>query len=194
MAIFGWLEHAKRHTGQFSDLNQFEQLFNSHYGNMCSYAYKYLENLEDAEEIVQDVFVKLWENRNEIVIDGNLQSYIFRAVRNGCLNLIKHRIVRQEYATKEQQSNTIMQQNLENEIVANELEIKIREAIDALPVERKKVFIMSRYEGLKYREIAEKLNISNKTVENQMGKAILFMKERLSKYLVIFFIILSIHV
>lgn len=179
------MEPTKQNITQISDIKSYEELFRTHYGNLCSYANKYVEDLDAAEEIVQEVFVKLWENRNTIEINTNFQSYIFRAVRNSCLNLIKHINIREEYKAYNQQELERNQQNLEEEIHASELETRIREAIEQLPAERRKVFIMSRYEGLKYREIAEKLNISDKTVENQMGKAIKFMKEKISKYLII---------
>ena len=179
------MERANQNIITFDDIGTYEELFKTHYANLCSYANKYLEDLDAAEEVVQDVFVKLWEGRKSLNITTNFQSYIFRAVRNSCLNLIKHINIREEYKAYNQEELNRNRQNLEDEIHASELENKIREAIEQLPIERRKVFVMSRYDGLKYREIAEKLNISDKTVENQMGKAIKFMKEKLSKYLVI---------
>ncbi len=177
------MEDPGQNIVKINDIGTYEELFRTHYSNLCSYAKKYVGDLDAAEEIVQDVFVKLWENRNTIEINSNFQSYIFRAVRNSCLNLIKHINIREEYKNYNQQELEENRQNLEEEIFASELEIRIREAIDQLPVERRKVFVLSRYEGLKYREIAEKLKISDKTVENQMGKAIRFLKEKLTKYL-----------
>jgi len=184
------LEQTRQNTVQIRDINSFEELFSMHYANLCSYANKYVEDLDAAEEIVQDVFVKLWERRNKIEIKSSLQSYIFRAVRNSCLNQIKHKKIEETYKSQSQHDPIAKQQNLEDEIHASELENSIREAIDQLPMQRRKVFIMSRYDGLKYREIAEELNISNNTVENHMGKALKFMKEKLAHYLALNILIL----
>ncbi len=185
ISIFTPLEQENKNTVRITDLKAYEELFRTHYGNLCSYANKYLEELEAAEEIVQDVFVKLWENRETLEITTNVQSYLFRAVRNSCLNLIKHINIREEYKVYNEQELKNRQHFLDDEIHASELEEKIREAIELLPVERRRVFVMSRYDGLKYKEIAEKLDISGKTVENQMGKAIKFLKEKLSGYITV---------
>ena len=183
--IFVALEQNRQHIVPIADMANYEQLFKTHYNNLCSYANKYLEDLDAAEEVVQDVFVKLWENRETISITGSFKSYIFRAVRNACLNFIRHLQVREEFKTYNEQELERNQPLLEDEIHASELEVRIRAAINLLPAERRKVFIMSRYDGLKYKEIAEKLNISDKTVENQMGRAIKFLREKLTKYMVI---------
>ncbi len=142
----------------------------------------FLNDLDAAEEIVQDLFVKFWENRNNIKISSSVRSYLFRSVRNSCLNFLKHLKIEETYKqyNEEQRESGVI--SAEDEFEGSELEIKIRKAIDQLPPARKKVFIMSRFEGLKYREIAEKSGISIKTVENQMGKAIKFLRQELADY------------
>jgi RNA polymerase sigma-70 factor (ECF subfamily) len=104
--------------------------------------------------------------------------------------MIKHLDIREEYRTSRKQDIVESQLSGEDEIIVSELEQKIRKAIDNLPIERRKVFIMSRYDGLTYNKIAEKLGISLKTVENQMGKALKTLRQELSEYLpllIIFF-------
>jgi RNA polymerase sigma-70 factor (ECF subfamily) len=131
---------------------------------------------------VQDLFVKYWLNRAKICISSSHRSYLFKSVRNSCLNFIKHRGIEEnyrQYNNEEIEKGTF---SLDEEFEGIELESKIRNAIDRLPPERKKVFIMCRFEGLKYMEIAEKSGISVKTVENQMGKAMKFLKEELAEY------------
>ncbi len=169
---------------------EFEELFNTHYANLCAYANQFLKELEASEEVVQEVLFKLWTNRETTEFTSSIKSYLFRAVRNSCLNVIKHINIREDYKAHRDREIQIEEQNLEDQVIVSELEQKIREAIDQLPQERKKIFIMSRYDGLKYREIADKLNISIKTVENQMGSALKYLRTELAEYmpwLVLFF-------
>ena len=172
------------------DKAQFEELFNLHYSNLCAYANNFLKELEAAEEVVQEVLFKVWTNRDKLEITTSIQSYLFRAVRNGCLNVIKHVNIREEYKIHNERTIEMEERSQEDDVIISELEQKIREAIDMLPTERRKVFIMSRYDGLKYKEIAEKLKISVKTVENQMGSALKFLRVELKDYmpwLILFF-------
>lgn len=148
-----------------------------------------MQDLDDAEEIVQDVFVNFWNNQHKINIKISLKAYLYSSVRNASLNKKKHIKIREQYKEhneRELESNSV---DLENEMNATELEIKIKNAIDKLPLKRRKIFIMSRYDDLKYKEIAEKLNISIKTVENQMGSALKFLRKELIDYIVIFILL-----
>ena len=160
----------------------FEKLFNTYYSNLCAYANNFLKDVDASEEVVQEVLFKLWANRESIEITSSVKSYLFRAVRNASLNALKHINIREDY---KQQNEYERQDELssEDEMIVSELEQKIRLTIDLLPMERKKIFIMSRYEGLKYKEIADKLNISVSTVENQMVKALKFLRDELKDYL-----------
>ena len=165
-------------------LTEFENLFKSHYAELCGFANKYLEDLEAAEEIVQAFFVKFWENRETVNAKTSQRSYIFTSVKNACLNQIKHIKIREEYKVVNQREMEDSQYAVDDEFEATELDQKIRKSIESLPEGRRRVFIMSRFDGLKYKEIAEKLKISVKTVENQMGSAIKYLKSELSDYLV----------
>jgi len=163
------------------DRGAFENAFKTNYQDLCSYAFRYLKEKAASEEIVQEVFVKLWEKRDSLDIKSSLRSYLFRAVHNGALNLIKHVEVREEYKNFNESAMNSAPEG--DPVVYSELQAKMKEAIASLPPERRKVFEMSRNEGLKYREIAEKLNISIKTVENQMGKALQHLRVELKDYL-----------
>lgn len=165
-------------------LSEYENLFKSHYAELCAFANKYLQDVEAAEEIVQSFFVKFWENRETVNIKTSQRSYIFTSVKNACLNQIKHIKIREEYKVVNQREMEDSQYLVDEEFDASELDQKIRKSIESLPEGRKRVFIMSRFEGLKYKEIAEKLKISVKTVENQMGSALKYLKSELSDYLV----------
>jgi RNA polymerase sigma-70 factor, ECF subfamily len=168
---------------QISTRSDFEVLFKTHYSSLCSYANSFLRDIDASEEVVQEVMFRIWTNRESLVIDTSMKSYLFRAVRNGCMNVMKHLKVREEYKSWRENAGDESQRSKEDDLIASELEMKIREAIDRLPMERRKVFIMSRYDGLTYSQIAEKLGISVKTVENQMGKALKSLREELREYL-----------
>ena len=161
----------------------FEALFNAHYSDLCAYANNFLKDVDASEEVVQEVLFKLWTNKDRVVITTSVKSYLFRSVRNACLNVLKHLNIREEYKSYNEEMLRVAEQSSEDEMMFSELQEKIRRAIDKLPMERRKIFIMSRYDGLKYQEIADKLNISVKTVENQMVKALKFLRLELEEYL-----------
>lgn len=168
----------------------FEKLFHNHYANLCGYAVKYVWELEQAEEIVQDLFFNIWSKKSDLNITSSIESYLFRAVRNACLNYLKHLKVRESYASNVKESYNPGRDQDHNPVEVLELQDRIDEAIEALPTERKKIFMLSRHEGLKYKEIAKQLGISIKTVEAQMGKALKYLRESLSEFMVIFIFIL----
>jgi RNA polymerase sigma-70 factor (ECF subfamily) len=167
----------------FKTKADFEVLFKSHYSSLCAYANGFLKDYDAAEEVVQEVMFRIWTSRETLVIESAVRSYLFRAVRNGCMNVLKHLNIRDEYKAFQERQSFDNQPSHEDEMIFSELEQKIREAIDNLPSERRKVFILSRYDGLTYSQIAEKLDISVKTVENQMGKALKTLRVELSDYL-----------
>jgi RNA polymerase sigma-70 factor (ECF subfamily) len=171
-----------QHTKKITSKSHFEKIFRANYGKMCSYANNFLKDPDASEEVVEEVFFRLWINREAIIINSSVESYLFRAVRNASLNVLKHINIREEYK-QFNESDRKNSNHTEEELLAGELQQKIRNAIDLLPSERKKIFILSRYEGLKYKEIAEKLNISVSTVENQMVHALKFLRSELKEYL-----------
>ena len=172
--------------------NRYEQFFKENYSPLCRFAFSFLKDADDAEEIVQNSFVKLWKEKDQITVKTSLKSYLYTAVRNSCLNELKHIDIKETY----KQHNKIelnRSTSLENEIEANELQEQINIAIEKMPEQRRKIFKMSRFEGLKYKEIAKKLEISPKTVENHMGLAMKFLREELKDYLHILFVLFFIE-
>lgn len=161
----------------------FDQLFRKYYGYLCNYANQFLKDQEAAEEVVQDIFFKLWQNRTGLDIEVSIKSYLFRTVQNTCLNQLKHQKVKETYQSYHQRQIELQEQQVHTLAEENELSHIIDEAINQLPEERKKVFKLSRFEELKYKEIAEKLGISIKTVEAQMGKALKQLRVSLADYL-----------
>ncbi len=161
----------------------FEVIFRKYYQSLCNYANSMLKELDEAEEIVQNLFSGIWEKRTDLEINVSLKSYLYRAVHNHCLNRIKHLKIRGEY---EQYANNYFESSYESvsqAVMKNELEMKIEEAIEKLPEQCRIIFRLSRFEELKYHEIAEQLGISPKTVENQVGKALKILRVELAEYL-----------
>lgn len=165
------------------DERAFELVFRSYYTGMCGYAGKYIPDLDEAEEIVQEVFFNYWNKKSILEITGSLEAYLYRAVRNACLNHLKHLQVRSQYVLAQTKPLREEEASLSDEVVVLELQEKIATCVEQLPPERQKIFRLSREEGLKYREIADQLGLSVKTVETQMGKALKFLRENLAEYL-----------
>lgn len=166
-----------------NDYKSFELIFHHYYDNLCNYALKYVSSPEIAEEVVSDVFFKLWKNRDRINIESSFQSYLFTSVRNQSLDYLRSQ---QKLKNKFEEVNSNMgsfSSNPEESYIQEELNKKIEEAIGFLPNQCRIIFRMSRDEGLKYKEISEALNISIKTVETQMGRALKKLKESLKEML-----------
>ena len=168
---------------QSGDTASFEMLFKTHYDPLCRFALSYLQDPDDAEETVQGVFIGFWEKRKTIQVDASLKAYLYRSVRNACLNEIKRVKVRKLHADSMMVEGEPQSQPSDHLAIRQELEEKIQEALQALPEQCRLIFKMSRFEELKYQEIADQLNLSIKTVENQMGKALKIMRTQLKDYL-----------
>lgn len=165
------------------DERAFEQMFKGHYQNLCSFANSFLDDMDEAEEIVQQVFYSLWTKRESIEVNSTLKSYLFKAVHNSSLNKIKQGKVRQLYADDYKSHANVTTHSTTDVLQGKELEAIINNAIAELPEQCGVVFKMSRFGNLKYAEIADELNISVKTVENHMGKALRLMRDKLKDYL-----------
>jgi RNA polymerase sigma-70 factor, ECF subfamily len=178
-------------TIQSGNESAFEMIFRTYYQPLCRYAYSFLEDKEEAEEVVQSAVITVWEKRKSIDIQISLKSYLYRMVRNGCLNVIKHEKIKQQHVAHEMAVTEAAYESVSQKVYATELETKITEAMKALPEQCRLVFQLSRFEELKYQEIADQLQISVKTVENHMGKALKIMREQLKEYLPLFLIFMK---
>lgn len=165
------------------DENAFEQVFKTYFKNLHAYACTILKDEISAEEIVQNVFFKLWERNDTISINGSVAAYLYRAVHNESLNYIKHEKVKSSHQMHVAYSMKNQTEPASKKLSAKELQQKINEALKELPEQCRTIFQMSRFEEMKYREIADKLDISVKTVENQMGKALKILRIKLVDFL-----------
>lgn len=167
----------------------FETLFKSHFKELHSYANTLVRDDLVAEEIVQNLFFKLWEKKENLNIHTSLRAYLYRSTYNESLNYLRHQKVKLKYQQHSEYTMKDKADNL-NQLEAKELERKLHSALNRLPEACRTIFQMSRFEDLKYREIADKLNISIKTVENQMGKALRILRVELIDFLPLIFLFL----
>ena len=122
----------------------FEKLFKDQYPILCGYARKYLDDVDQAEEIVQEMFFSFWQKKEKLSINTSLEAYLFRSVRNSCLNYLKHLKVREEHRMATSDEIRKREQEVHDNVVVLELQERIEHVIDQLPPERKKIFKMSR--------------------------------------------------
>ncbi len=177
---------------KMGDAVAYEKVFRASYRPMTAYAFRFLGTLPDAESIVQDVFLRLWQNRNNTIITSSLQHYLFKSVKNHCINYLEHERIKSKYQSAVIQ-NEANRSDYSEFFPEPDLLNQIENAIASLPPRRQEIFRLAREEGLKYREIAQKLDLSVKTVETQMTMALKQLRTSLSsfKHLVMFFIFQS---
>jgi len=156
------------------DERAFESLFRAYYGRLVVFARKYIVDRDLAESLVQAVFVKLWEKRTVLNIEKP-SAYLMVAVRNHCLNELKQQKIMVSVDSDAGQLSDMTEEELPSE----ELIDKVHEVISEMPPQRKKIFYMNRFEGMKYKDIAKNMGLSVKTIEAQMGKALRFLREKL---------------
>lgn len=173
------------------DEQAFEQLFKTYFKSLHAYALTILNSEAVAEEMVQQVFYKLWERKEQLDVHTSVKAYLYRSVHNESLNYLKHHSIKskhQTYAMQQQQNSH--EHSAGEKLAGRELEQQIRQALNDLPEQCRTIFQLSRYEELKYREIADQLGLSIKTVEAQMGKALRLLRLRLADFLAIILTIL----
>jgi RNA polymerase sigma-70 factor (ECF subfamily) len=174
------------HRIMMGDEQAFELLYRRYFVRLCAFANKFLIDPQAAEEVVQDIFLKLWENRLTLRGDESGKSFLFQAVHNKSLNLLAHQKVVNRYSEMIREVYTHPKEfDVLESLMAKELNSRIQFIINDLAPECKKIFLMSRTEGKKHHEIAEELNISIKTVETQIYRALKKLRTELSDYMIV---------
>lgn len=180
------LESIETYTIKSLDKASFEMLFRSHFSGLCFFAQKYVKDFEVSREIVQDAFLSLWEKREIIDMDRPVKSYLTMVIHNKCTNYLRDNRKFDQNILNIENLLDVPEYEGADTMVEDELRIKINSAIAELPDKCREVFVMNRYENFKYQEIADKLEISVKTVETQMSKALQHMRVRLAEYVTVF--------
>jgi RNA polymerase sigma-70 factor, ECF subfamily len=162
------------------DVREFESLFRSSYLSLVRYAKTLTRDHDTSEEIVQDLFFRLWQNREKINIESSLNGYLFRAVHNSCLHYIEHNRIVADHAERISAFTAENQESPSDILQYKELQAKVTEIMRRLPEKCGQIFYLSRFEGLKYNEIAKRLDVSVKTVESNMGRALKEFRKELA--------------
>lgn len=164
------------------NLKAYETIFKLHYAGLTRYASSIVRDLTIGEEISQEVLMYIWEKRSQINLTSSLKAYLFSSVKNKCINYIKNELPKLQSTTDLSQISALGTTPMSADD-SGLMKKKIQYAIDQLPEKCKNIFVLSRYGGLTYAEIAEDLDISVKTVENQMSIALKKLKEALKEEL-----------
>ncbi|MBS3807772.1 MAG: RNA polymerase sigma-70 factor [Bacteroidales bacterium] len=165
------------------NIQTFERVFRDYYEELCYYANRYLKDLDLSEEAVQDVFFRIWTKRQSLNIHESLKSYLYASTRNKCLKMIRSDKMADKYYEYAKHTAPQKVSTPVDELNAAELNRLIERTIRELPGRTQEIFRLSRYQGLKYAEIAERLSVSVKTVEANMGKALKLFRKNLDDYL-----------
>jgi len=175
----------------------FGEIYKKHYSELCHYAMRFLRDKADAEEIVQEIIFKLWEQRDLLDSVKSIKSYLYRSVHNRCLNFLKHEIQKEKYVDKAWVELKKIEMDSNEDYHSKELEDKIFAAVNELPDRCREVFNLSRYEGMKNKDISEQLGISVKAVEANITRALTTLRESLKMYLnvemAIIFMVFFVH-
>ena len=170
------------------DEKAYEALFTLYYDKLLHIANGYLGNIQDAEGIIQNIFLKLWEKNIPFEKIDNINNYLFTMTKNACLDFLKHKKIKYSFSKSYFDHKTAIQYQFINDdaaayIIQNELQERISEAIESLPEKCQKVFIKSRFEGMKHSEIAQVFQISKRTVDNHISNALQHLKLHLKEFL-----------
>lgn len=157
----------------------YEKLFNEFAPKIYHFSLSYLHNTADAEELVQDVFLKIWDKRETLDQSGNLKAFIYKVAINTIYDFIRRKNVEHAFKDYVEAHATNSSSNTWHEVIYHEMQDRLNELIEQFPEQRKKIFKMSKQEGLTNDEIAGKLNLSKRTVENQLYRAVAYLKEHL---------------
>jgi RNA polymerase sigma-70 factor (ECF subfamily) len=159
------------------DREAFNLLYYMYAEKIYKFSLTFFNRQADAEEVVQEVFVKIWMNRSSIIDPSTFNAYIYTIAKNLIFNNLKKNIYRKKYESYYLIFGTIQEQTTENDVLYEEARKRLDNALEKLPEKRKEVFLLSRRDGLKNAEIADKLNVSIKTVETHMGLALKYLRD-----------------
>jgi RNA polymerase sigma-70 factor (family 1) len=160
----------------------FDILYKKYSKRIYKFGYSILKSTEDSENLIQDIFLNLWENRQNMRQDSSIKSYLFTVTYNSAITVIRKKVREGVFIDYLKSLQEINEAPVNVEIEFKELTYKLDEIINGLPQRQKEVYLLHRDKGLKYSEIAERLNLSVNTIENHMSRALKTIREKLGKY------------
>lgn len=160
----------------------FDKLYKKYCKRVYKFGYSILKSQEESENLMQDVFLNLWENRHKVEKDSSIKSYVFTITYNSAISIIRKKAKESEFVEYLKSLQEINEEPVNIELEYNELTNKLDEIIKALPPRQREVYLLRRDTGLKYNEISERLNISVNTIENHMSRALKTIREKLGNY------------
>jgi len=173
-----------------NDKKSFEYIFHEYFHVLHEYANFYLGNSQLAEDIVQDVFLKIWDSRNRLVIHTSLKGYLFRSIHNNCIQYLRHKVVEQSHQVIHQAKleeavlmNRLFFETGLTRLYENDIESLVNKAIDDLPEKTREIYVLSRHKYLKNSAIAKKFNVTEKSIEYHITKALDSLRKYLKDYL-----------
>jgi len=176
---------------KINDQSAFTIIFTKYYQDLVRFSFSFTRDSDASEEIVQEVFLKLWENRSSLVIHSSLKSFLLKTVQNLSIDRLRHLNITHKYAAIVLAHPLLAENDTENYILHSELEANFKHAMAIIPVEYAEAFRLSRFETLNYQEIAQKLGISVRTVEVRISKALNLLRNELKDFLVLVLIFIK---
>lgn len=176
---------------QNNDKEAFKLLYNRYNKKIYYFSLKYLGINVEAEELVQSVFISVWENRESLDANGSVRNYIYKSAVNYIYNYLKKKAIRARFIESEISKGEIHSNLTYEQVFFHDLERSLNEVVENLPSQQQKIFQLSRYEGLTTKEIAEKLNLSERTVENQIYRSLKVIRNALKGVIVLFLMLIS---
>lgn len=170
-----WIQNIRN-----GDERAFEILFKKYYQLLTRFAWRYVKSNAVAEEIVQEVFTELWAGKENWYVSGSLRPFLYKAVKNNCLNYLKHQKIKHQYDAEWVDETIYPEKPVYDECREQEIRTAIRDAVEELPIRSKMTYKLHRHDGLTYSEIAEVMDVSVKTVESQMSRTLKILRKRLS--------------
>ena len=158
----------------------FTEIYQRYAESLAGFAASKLFSLDDARDVLHDLFVKIWEDRHSLVISGSLQSYLFAAIRYRIIDKIRRNVTRQNYDAQLQSLVDQYAPGIEQQLEAKELQQLVDKSLDSLPVKTREIYLLSRNEHLSVAEIAQKLNIAEQTVKNQLTIALKHLRQSIT--------------
>ena len=165
------------------DPDSFSDIFSAYYKDLVLFACTFIHDLPISEDIVQDTFVKIWEDRENLNVTVSLKSILLKTIQNKCIDWHRHKRIVNIHNTYIIDNSPVYEYDTDNYVLRSEFEGRIEKAIDNLPEKFKQAFEMNRFEGLKYQEIAIKLNVSVRTIEVRISKALELLRKSLIDFL-----------